>query len=474
MRAMRRAKIVCTLGPASATPERIGELIEAGMDVARLNFSHGTHDDHAKVLAIVRAEAERRGRAVAVLLDLQGPKIRVGTIEGGQVELTAGTELTITTDTSKPGGPGRVPTTYAALPRDVRVGDQLLLDDGYLALVVSEVGDTEVKTVVLSGGVLKNNKGINLPGVDVSAPALSDKDKADAAWGLRHGVDFVALSFVRRAEDLLEAKALLTADDVRIPVIAKIEKPQAVERLDEIIEASDGIMVARGDLGVEMGPEKVPLIQKHLIERTNQRGKIVITATQMLESMITHTRPTRAEASDVANAVLDGTDALMLSGETASGAHPVEAVRTMSRIIGEIEGSAYYRQNIDSPLIDLAVSANAIARAAVIAARALKIRTIAVVTGSGGAARLMSDYRPEGTIVAMTTNEVTFRRLALYWGVTPVMIGPSATTDELIDQVEGVLHAHGLARSGESVVITMGTPVGSGATTNLLKIHVMP
>src|SRR5262249_2348027 len=292
--------------------------------------------------------------------------------------------------------------------------------------------------------------------------------------GMRHGVDYVALSFVRKPEDLLTAKALLTADKVRIPVIAKIEKPQAVERLDEIIEASDGIMVARGDLGVEMGPEKVPLIQKRIIERTNLRGKLVITATQMLESMIAQPRPTRAEASDVANAVLDGTDALMLSGETASGAHPVEAVRTMSRIIGEIEASAYYRHNIDLPQIELAVSANAIARAAVMAARTMKVRTIGVVTESGGAARLMSDYRPEANIVALTTDEVTFRRLALYWGVTPVMIAPSATTDELVDQVEAILSTRGLARSGEPVVITMGTPVGSGATTNLLKVHVMP
>ncbi len=321
--------------------------------------------------------------------------------------------------------------------------------------------------------MLKNNKGINLPGVDVSAPAMSDKDKADAAWGLRHGVDYVALSFVRRAEDVLLAKQLLTADGVRIPVIAKIEKPQAIDRLDEIIEVADGIMVARGDLGVEMGPEKVPLIQKQIIEKTNSRGKIVITATQMLESMITQPRPTRAEASDVANAVLDGTDAVMLSGETASGAHPVEAVRTMARIISEIEGSAYYRQNIESPLIELAVSANAIAQAAVVAARVMKSRTIAVVTDSGGAARLMSEYRPEANIVALTPNEVTYRRLALYWGVSPVMIGPSATTDELIDQVEAVLSHQGLARSGEPVIITTGSPVGSGATTNLLKVHVM-
>jgi pyruvate kinase len=471
---MRRAKIVCTLGPASSSPEKIGELIDAGMDVARLNFSHGSHDDHAKLFATIRAEAERRDRAVAILLDLQGPKIRTGRFEKGQVELVPGAEFTITTDTTVMGDERRVSTTYGGLPGDVRPGDQILLDDGYLALAVTEVVDKEVRTIVVAGGTLKNNKGINLPGVEVSAPALSDKDRADLAWGLRMGVDFVALSFVRRPDEVLEAKRLLTADGVRIPVIAKIEKPQALDRLDDIIAASDGVMVARGDLGVELGPEKVPLFQKRIIERTNIQGKIVITATQMLESMIGQPRPTRAEASDVANAVLDGTDALMLSGETASGKYPVESVKTMARIIREIESSAYYRQNMEPLTLDLAVSANAIAHAAMVAARAMKIRTIAVVTDSGGAARLLSEYRPEASIIALTTNEVEFRRLALVWGVTPVHVTPAVTTDEQIERVEGVLSSHGLARSGEHVVITMGVPVGAGQSTNLLKIHQMP
>ena len=469
---MRRAKIVCTLGPASNTPERIGELIDAGLDVVRLNFSHGSHDDHAKVLAIVRAEADKRGRAVAILLDLQGPKIRVGKFaDPAGVELRPGAPFTITTDTSVVGDVDRVSTTYSMLPRDVRVGDQILLDDGYLSLAVTEVGDREVKTVVVAGGILKNNKGINLPGVAVSAPALSDKDKTDIEWGLRMGVDYVALSFVRTPEDVLEAKQLLTVDGVSIPVISKIEKPQAVDRLSEIIAVSDGIMVARGDLGVEMGPEKVPLIQKRIIDDTNGHGKIVITATQMLESMIGQPRPTRAEASDVANAVLDGTDALMLSGETASGKYPVEAVRTMARIIGEIEQSAYYRQNLEPPQLDMANTANAVAHAAVIAARKMKAKTIAVVSDSGGAARLMSEYRPEARIVALTTSEVHYRRLALVWGVTPVLIQPSVTAEELIDQVEQVLVARSLARTGDHVVITMGVPVGAGLSTNLMKIH---
>jgi pyruvate kinase len=467
---MPRAKIVCTLGPASSTPERIGELIDAGMGVARLNFSHGSHEDHARMLQIVRSEADRRGKAIAALLDLQGPKIRVGKLANGQVELKPGAELILTTENVL-GDERRVSTTYQGLPRDVKAGDQILLDDGYLGLAVTQVMGNEVKTVVVTGGILKNNKGINLPGVDVSAPALSEKDRIDIGFALRHGVDYVALSFVRRAEDVLEAKRLLTVDQVCIPVIAKIEKPQAIERLGDIIDASDGVMVARGDLGVELGPEKVPLWQKRIIEETNKRGKIVITATQMLESMITQPRPTRAEASDVANAVLDATDALMLSGETASGLYPVEAVKTMARIIEEIEHSAYYRANVEVPDLQLAVPANAIAHAAIYAARAMKLKTIVAVSESGGAARLVSEYRPEANIVCLTTNDVSFRRLALIWGVTPVLISPAATTEELIDRVEATMIERNLALPGEHVLITMAVPVGAGGQTNVLKIH---
>ena len=467
---MPRAKIVCTLGPSSSSPERIGELIDAGMSVARLNFSHGSHEDHAKMLQVVRSEAEKRNKAIAILLDLQGPKIRVGKIKDGAIELRPGGELIITTEEML-GEPGKVSTTYKLLPLDVKIGDQILLDDGYMALAVTHVGDKEVKTVVVSGGTLKNNKGINLPGVDVSAPALSEKDKTDIGFALRYGVDYVALSFVRRAEDVIEAKRLLTVDNVRIPVIAKIEKPQALDRLAEIIDVADGCMVARGDLGVEMGPEKVPLWQKRIIEETNKRGKIVITATQMLESMITNPRPTRAEASDVANAVLDQSDALMLSGETASGAHPVEAVRTMARIIEEIEKSAYYKQNIEPATIELANSTNAIAHAAYTAAKAMKLRTIVAVSDSGGAGRLISEYRPEANIVTLTTDEVTFRRLAIIWGVTPVLIGSVATTDELLDRVEATLIERNLAVPGENVLVTLAMPVGSGVQTNVLKIH---
>jgi len=470
---MPRAKIVCTLGPASSSPERIGELIDAGMSCARLNFSHGSHEDHARTLQNVRVESERRGKAIAALLDLQGPKIRVGKFGNGQVDLKPGAEFTITTEACV-GDEHRVSTTYPMLPKDVRPGDHILLDDGYLGLAVTGVTGNDVKTVVVTGGVLKNNKGINLPGVEVSAPALSEKDRNDIGFALRNNVDYVALSFVRRPEDVVEAKRLLTFDQVCIPVIAKIEKPQALERLGEIIDVADGVMVARGDLGVELGPEKVPLWQKRIIEETNKRGKIVITATQMLESMIVQPRPTRAEASDVANAVLDATDALMLSGETASGVHPVEAVRTMARIIEEIEKSAYYRANVEVPDMQLAISTNAIAHAAMIAAKAMKLKTIVAVSESGGAARLVSEYRPDANIVCLTTNEVTFRRLALVWGVTPVLIGPAATTEELLDRVEATMIERNLALPGENVLITMAVPVGSGVQTNVLKIHQIP
>ncbi len=471
---MRRSKIVCTLGPASCTPETIGKLIEAGMDVARLNFSHGDHATHLKTLEIVRSEAAKQNRAVAILADLQGPKIRVGTFADGGADLKKGQEFTITTDTSVVGDSQQVSTSYQGLPGDVKPGDQILLDDGYLSLAVTEVLGDEVRTVVVSGGRLKDRKGINLPNVAVSAPALTAKDREDLAFAARIGVEYLALSFVRSPEDVCEAKRLATADGQRIPIIAKIEKPQAIDCLEAIIDEADGIMVARGDLGVEMGPEKVPLIQKRIIEQTNNKGKIVITATQMLESMITNPRPTRAEASDVANAVLDGTDAVMLSGETAAGSHPVETVRTMVRIIREVENSAYYRHKLDAPTLNIKVNANAIAHAAVIAANQMDIKTIVVVSDSGGTARLMSEYRPEAQIIALTPNEVVARRLALYWGVVPVLINPAATTQEMLDRIELLLAERNLAQSEEHVVITMSSPVGTGESTNMLKIHRLP
>jgi len=448
----------------------IGKLIDAGMDVARLNFSHGDTDSHLATLRMVRSEAQKRGRAIAILQDLQGPKIRVGKFAHGFVELPEGSEFTITTR-DVVGDEHIVSTSYKHLPGDVRPGDLILLDDGYLSMEVVRVDGEDVKTRVVQGGTLKDKKGINLPGVKISAPALTEKDRADLAFGLRAGVDFIALSFVRAPSDVSEARRLATTDEHRIPIIAKLEKPEAVERLEEIIEVADGVMVARGDLGVELGQEKVPLVQKRAIEMTNRRGKVVITATQMLESMMENSRPSRAEASDIANACLDGTDALMLSGETASGKHPLEAVRTMARIIKEIEGSAWYRLNLESPQLDLPISTNAVAHAAVVAAKQMNLKVIACYSDSGGIARLISEYRPEAAVVALTTNEHTYNRLALYWGVLPLHVAPAASTDEMIGRIEDVLRERGLASSGDQVVITLAIPIGSGESTNMMKIH---
>ncbi|HEX6838119.1 MAG TPA: pyruvate kinase [Polyangia bacterium] len=468
---MRRAKIVCTLGPASREPTFIGHLIDEGMNVARINFSHGDPEDHRAVIAAVRAEADKRGRPVAVLQDLQGPKIRVGRFVKGATELEPGADFTLTTR-EVPGTDEIVSTTYAGLPHDVKPGDVLLLDDGLLSLDVIEVDATDVVTRVLIGGTLKNNKGINLPGVKVSAPALTPKDRRDLALGMEIGVDFVALSFVRSPDDIDEAVALAKRPDgKRVPIVAKIEKPEAIERLEDIVDRADGIMVARGDLGVEMGAEKVPLIQKRAIELTNAKGKVVITATQMLESMISNPRPTRAEASDVANAVLDGSDALMLSGETASGKYPLLAVRTMARIIEEIEDSARFKSRFDAATLDFATSANAIAKAAVVAARQMNATAIACVTESGGVARLVSEYRPEARLVAFSSQTDVFRRLALYWGVEAVKAQPPSSFDELLVEIEKRLLYVKFAKPGDLVVLVVAVPIGAGHSANTLHIH---
>jgi pyruvate kinase len=464
---MRRAKIICTLGPASREPAFIGHLIDEGMNVARINYSHGEPAEHAETIRAVRRQAEARGRPVAVLQDLQGPKIRVGRFAGGQVELEPGADFTLTTR-EVVGDETQCSTTYGGLPRDVKPGDVVLLDDGVLSLEVDRVDGPDVCTRVLVGGTLKNNKGINLPGVKVSAPALTDKDRRDLELGLAEGVDFVALSFVRSPDDVKEALALC---DGKVPVIAKIERPEAVERLEEIVEVADGIMVARGDLGVELGPEKVPLVQKRAIEATNARGKLVITATQMLESMMSWPRPTRAEASDVANAVLDGTDALMLSGETASGRYPLLALRTMARIVEEIEASARFKSRFDAATLNFPTSANAIAKAAVVASRQMAARVIACVTESGGVARLVSEYRPEAQIVAFTSRPEVYRRLGLYWGVEPIMMTPAASFDEMLRSVCAALVERRACATGELVVIAVAVPLGAGLSANTLHIH---
>ena len=461
---MRRAKIVCTLGPATSEREAILSLMDAGMNVARQNFSHGTHDDHRRIFALVRQAAEERGQPVAVLQDLQGPKIRAGRMKSGPIQLDTGAEVTITTRQVE-GTDGIFSCSYAELPGDVEPGDRILCDDGRLELEVLGSGGEETRCKVVVGGELSDRKGINLPGVKLSTPSLTEKDRRDLELGVELGVDYVAISFVRSPADVALAKELAGG----IPVIAKIEKPEAVACFAEILEVADGIMVARGDLGVEMGPERVPLIQKQLIEQTNRERKVVITATEMLDSMRERPRPTRAEASDVANAILDGTDAVMLSGETASGRYPREAVETMDRIVCEIESSARFRALCKPDISQLHNSTSAVAYAAVVAAQEIKANKILCYTESGRTATLISEWRPQATILAVTSTPAVYRRLALHWGVVPLLVHESPSTDKTISRMVDAASQAGMVQSGEVVVITMGTRF-QGAS-DLMKIH---
>ena len=464
---MRKAKIICTLGPATDTAETIEALVRAGMDVARLNFSHGTHADHERRLRWVREASERVGKPVAVLLDLQGPKIRTGKMMDDRIVLHEGAEVSITTEDVL-GTPERFSTTYQGLPTDVHVGDEILLADGRLKLVVTrKVKKTEIRCRVLVGGELGSNKGINLPGTRVSAPSLTEKDLADLHFGLSIGIDYVALSFVRTAEDVLEIKRIVGD---AVPVIAKIEKPQAVANIDAIAEIADGVMVARGDLGVELPLERVPLIQKMLIERTNSVGKIAIVATEMLESMVQAPRPTRAEVSDVANAILDGADAVMLSAETASGAYPVEAVKTMAAIISDVERSQRYRELKPHNLARSDSFASAVARACCAAAEQLGLNSIVACTQTGRSARLIAEHRPEARIFGLTPLKESYRRMALYWGVIPLMCPTYETPEEMLQIVSDVLVREGWARKGDAVVISSGVP-NQPMSTNLMTIH---
>ena len=474
---MRRTKIVCTIGPATHSEEKLEQLIRAGMNVARLNFSHGTQEEHLQVLLRVRAIAERLGCPIAVLQDLQGPKIRTGLLQDGKaVTLVDNTQITITTRDIV-GNAQIISTTYKALPHDVKPGDRILLDDGLLELRVVSANECDVQCLVVHGGELGEHKGINLPGVAVSSPAITEKDRDDLRFGIEYGVDYVALSFVRSAEDVREAKRLIRQyvaemygehAELDIPLIAKIEKPEAVEHLDEILAVTDGVMVARGDLGVEMPPEKVPLIQKHLIARCNEEGLPVITATQMLESMITNPRPTRAEVSDVSNSILDGTDAVMLSGETSVGAFPVEAVQMMARIALEIEAS-YDRTG--PPIHKHRSLAQAVSHAARALAEDPNVKDIVVITRTGNSARLISKDRPRVPILAYTPSERVYFQLALWWGVWPYRISMRDTTEELIALIEERLQHDRLVQRGEYVVIMGGLPMASEARTNFVKLH---
>jgi len=478
---MRRTKIVATIGPASHSPEMLEKLVMAGVDVFRLNFSHGTHDEHLEVIRAAREIGARLHRPIALLQDLSGPKIRTGRVKDDRVELVKGARIAITTDTSIEGTAELISTTYEPLPRDVKAGDQILLDDGNLELRVVGVGEGRVACEVVDGGTLRSNKGMNLPGVAFSTPALTEKDRRDLQFGIQHQVDYVAMSFVRRAEDVLEAKALIRAMGETTPVIAKIEKPQAVENLESILAATDGVMVARGDLGVEIGTEDVPIVQKRIIAMANAAGKVVITATQMLESMIENPRPTRAEASDVANAILDGTDAVMLSGESAVGKYPVETVETMARIADYTEehGMSSIRprrvdaHRSDAPVVSSAIGTpitRSLTRVAASVAEELGCKLILAFTESGITARLVAGHRPRVPVVAVAQDDRVYRQLALWWGVVPITSEFVENTDDLLAAGEGRLKARGLAQKGDTILMLSGHSLAAAAT-NMLRVH---
>jgi pyruvate kinase len=465
---VRRAKIVCTLGPAASTAERLEELVQAGMDVARLNLSHGSHAEHEERYRNVRKAAELFGRNIGVLVDLQGPKIRLGTFADGQVELERGSQFTITTDAVS-GDAHRSSTTYSGLPGDVHPGDRVLVDDGRLALEVETVHGADVVTRVLEGGPISNNKGLNLPGTSVSVPALSGKDVDDLRWGLRIGADMIALSFVRSPDDVRDVHTIMDEEGIRVPVIAKLEKPQAVENLAEIVDAFDGVMVARGDLGVELPLWDVPLVQKRAIELARRRAKPVIVATQMLESMISSSRPTRAEASDVANAVLDGTDAVMLSGETSIGSYPVESVATMARIIETVERGGLER--IPPLGTRPRTKGGAITRAAAEVADVLGAKFMVAFSQSGDSARRLARLRSPIPLLAFTPLESTRSQLALTWGLETHLVPAVSHTDDMVLQVDRMLLEMSRCTRGDVVVIVAGSPPGIPGSTNAMRVH---
>ena len=471
---LRRAKILGTLGPASTSEEMIGALLDAGLDAVRLNFSHGSHEEHAAVYRRVREQSSIRRKPVAVLGDLQGPKIRVGKIPAPGMELAAGSTLVFMTDPTAEISQGRVTIDLPTLADEAKVGERVLMDDGALEARITKIENGEIHAEMITGGVLGSRKGVNLPDSRLSLPSLTEKDKLDLRFAIELGVDLIALSFVRSPDDLEQCRALMKDYGREVPLVAKIEKPEAVQPdvLPRIVDVANGIMIARGDLGVEMGPEEVPLIQKELIKLSNERGKLVITATQMLDSMIRNPRPTRAEASDVANAILDGSDAVMLSGETAAGKYPVEAVKTMDRIIRRIEQTESYWLDAREDM-QLGHTTNAVARAAVISSRSLPdCKGIICYTGTGGIARLVSDYRPQVPIYAFTPQPGTFQSLALYWGVIPIRFQTSSPTgDSVFIDIDHAALENNLFERGDRVVITVGWPLKASTSVNLLKLH---
>ncbi|MBN1958495.1 MAG: pyruvate kinase [Desulfuromonadales bacterium] len=469
----RSTKIVATIGPATESEEQLGRLMKAGVNVFRLNFSHGDHENKETIIALIRKLSLENKNAVAILGDLQGPKIRTGLMKNGSLLLTPGSEVVITTrDVSGEGA--LIPTSYADLPTDVVAGNRILLDDGLIELKVKEASGTDVTCEVIHGGLLKDRKGINLPGVNVSAPALTQKDLADLDFCIAQELDYVALSFVRQATDVLVLKSILNSKKSSIQVIAKIEKPEAVQNFPEILEAADGIMVARGDLGVEISPEKVPLIQKGIIRQCKSAGKPVITATQMLESMISNPRPTRAETSDVANAILDGTDAVMLSGETAAGKYPIEAVEVMVRVAQDVEADPQLKTHVFQPVNNpegAPCLTEAIGQAACHVAENVGAKAILAFTQTGSTAALVAKYRPNLPIIAVTPSKIVRRRLALYAGVHVVRVNIEGNTEAQIDRVNHAVLEKGWLHAGDLVVLTMGSPLSDPGTTNLMKVH---
>ena len=462
-----RTKVVATLGPASSTPEVLGGMVEAGLDVVRLNFSHGEKADHQARFELVRSVATERNRNLAILVDLQGPKIRVGLVDDDGVKLDRGQEVVLVAGVDRAEEP-EIPVVYPALADDVRPGDQILLDDGAIGLRVVDVDGKRVRSRVERGGVVKSRKGVNLPGVAVSAASLTRKDRADVVTAVEAGADYLALSFVRRPDDVAEAKQAIAEAGGDIPVVAKLERPEAIDRLDEILAVADAVMVARGDLGVELAVEQVPPIQKHIIARANSLGVPVITATQMLESMVASPRPTRAEASDVANAIFDGTDAVMLSQETAIGQYPVEAVATMARIAREAEATPYLAAPPPPAVGALDVPAT-VCRAAVQIATDLGCTAIVAFTETGASARYVSRFRPRTPIIGLTTSEAARRRMALYWGVeTATPLGVGTQVRSMIDDADVRILREGLLNRGDLVVVVAGSPGGRGGTNRVL------
>ncbi|MBI3993832.1 MAG: pyruvate kinase [Candidatus Lambdaproteobacteria bacterium] len=470
-----RAKIVCTLGPSSNTPETLRRMIASGMNVARVNMSHGSHEDHARTIAALRAVSAELEVPVGIMMDLQGPKLRVSRFAGGQAELETGQRFTITARPVQ-GNREQVSTSYAHLAQDLRPGDPVLLDDGLIVMRVQQVSGDDVVCQVETGGVLKDNKGINVPGAGLSVEALTEKDLRDAAFGLAQEVDFFAQSFVRSPQDIERLRDVIGRGDTRVPIVAKIEKPQAVSRIDEIIEAADGIMVARGDLGVEMPTELVPGIQKSIIAKCNRGGRPVITATQMLDSMIRNPRPTRAEASDVANAILDGSDAVMLSGESASGDHPVEAVATMRRIIVATEQDSRGNRRpamrrAEDRLLDISHS---IAASACLLAEQVDAAVIASITLSGSMAQSISRFRPATPILAISHSARAIRRTTLNWGVRGIMMGDITTDiDSAVELVRERMLAEGIVQAGDRLVLTAGVPFSARRHTNMVRVDIM-